>query len=85
MCVATMCCLSYSPSVGKKSKKQFAVYESDIPVTLKSGQGHQTWYEFLNPEQGYNHTKFEGLLLNCLPKSKQSFCHIRKHLSPLRQ
>jgi len=26
-------------------EKRFAVYVPDIPVTLKQGQGHQTWYE----------------------------------------
>ena len=35
---------------GQESQKQFAVYESHIPVTLK-GQGHQTWYD---PNQGKN-------------------------------
>ena len=38
--------------------KQFAVYDSDTPVTLKQGQGHQTWYEFLDPKQGHNKAKF---------------------------
>ena len=30
-------------------------------MTLKyrRGQGNQTWYELLEPEQGYNHAKFE--------------------------
>ena len=43
----------------KNLKKQFAVYDSDTPVTLKQGQGHQTWYELVDPKQGYNHAKFE--------------------------
>ena len=27
--------------------KELAVYDSDTYVTLKQGQGHQTWYELL--------------------------------------
>ena len=34
--------------------KQSAVYDSDIPVTLKEGQGHQTWHELVDPKHGYN-------------------------------
>ena len=37
----------------QESKKQFAVYDSDTPVTLKQGQSHQTQYELVDPEQGY--------------------------------
>ena len=45
---------------GQESKKQqFAVYDSDTPVTLKQDQGHQTWYELEDPKQGYNNAKFE--------------------------
>ena len=51
--VATM----YHLTTVDKNLKQFAVYDSDIPVTLKYGQGHQTWYELL--EQGFTHAKFE--------------------------
>ena len=51
---------------GSNSKKQFAVYDSDIPVTLKQGQGHQFWYELPAAEQGYtyNHAQFERPPLN---------------------
>ena len=48
--------LKYS---GQDFKKQFAVYDSDRPMTLKQGHGHQTWYELVDPKQGYNATKFE--------------------------
>ena len=41
------------------SHKQFAVYDSNIPVTLKQGHGHQTWYELLDPKQGYYCAQFE--------------------------
>ena len=34
------------------------------PVTLKQGQGHQTWYEVVDPRQGYNTAKFERPHLN---------------------
>ena len=44
---------------GQESKKQLAVYDSDTPVSLKQGQGHQTWYALVDPNQGYNHTMFE--------------------------
>ena len=33
--------------------QQFAVCDSDTPVTLKQGQSHQTCYELVDPEQGY--------------------------------
>ena len=35
-------------------KKQLAVYDSDTPVTLKQGQGHQIQYELVDPSQGCN-------------------------------
>ena len=43
MYVRTMQRLHYS---GHDSKKEFAVYDSDKPETLKHGQGHKTWYEW---------------------------------------
>ena len=43
-----MQCLNYS---GQESKKQIVVYDSDTPVTLKQDQGHQTWYELVDPKQ----------------------------------
>ena len=39
--------------------KQFAVYKSDTPVTLKLSQGHQTYNDNVDPKQGCNHAKFE--------------------------
>ena len=39
-------------------KKQFAVDDSDTPMTLKQYQGHQTWYKLVDPKQGYNNVKF---------------------------
>ena len=42
-------------------KAQFAVYISDTPVILKQSQGHQTYNEDADPEQGYNHAEFERL------------------------
>ena len=48
----------------KNQNKQFAVYDSDTPVTLKQGQGHQTWYELEDPKQGHNNAKFEKPCLN---------------------
>ena len=31
---------------------------------LEIGQGHQTWYELLDPEQGYDHANFQRPPLN---------------------
>ena len=44
---------------GQEYFSKIAIYDSDIPVTLPYGQGHQTWYELLGPKQGYNNAKFE--------------------------
>ena len=38
---------------------QFAVYISDIPMTLKQSQGHQTYNDNVDPKQGYNHVMFK--------------------------
>ena len=43
---------------------QFAVYISDIPVTLKQSQGHQSYNDNVDPKQGYNHAKFERFCVN---------------------
>ena len=48
----------------QKSRKQVAVYESDIPMTLKQGQGHKTWYELVDAKHSYNDAKFEKPRLN---------------------
>ena len=60
MCVTTIQHLNYG---GQESKKQFAVYDSDTSLILNQGQGHQTWYELVDPKQGYNNAKFENLCL----------------------
>ena len=49
---------------GQKFTIFFAIYDSDTPVTLKQGQGHQTWFELVDPRQGYNNAKFEKPSLN---------------------
>ena len=33
-------------------------------MTLKHSECHQTWYELVDPMQGYNHSKFEWCCLN---------------------
>ena len=48
----------------QQSKKQFAVNDSDAPVTLKEGQGPQTWHELVDCKQAYNAAKFEKPGLN---------------------
>ena len=60
MYVRNIQCLDYG---GQESKKQFAVYDSDTSLILNQGQGHQTWYELVDPKQGYNNAKFENLCL----------------------
>ena len=40
-------------------KTLFADYGSDTFVTLKQGQSDQTWYKLADPQNSYNHTKFE--------------------------
>ena len=57
MHVATIQCSNCN---GQESKTQFAVYDSDTPVALKQGEGHQTRYELVDTKQDYNHAKFEG-------------------------
>ena len=44
-------------------KTQFADYVFDTPGILK--QGHQSWYELVDPKQGSNHTKFERSCFKC--------------------
>ena len=48
MYLATVHCFNQG---GQGSKKKNAVYDSYIPVTFKYVQGHQTWYELLDPKQ----------------------------------
>ena len=56
-------------------------------MTLKYGQGLQTLYKSLDPEQDYNHAKFErSPFKQCLPKKPTlKFCVKSEnyHLSPL--
>ena len=58
-------CSNHVPlNCGEESKNNFAVYDSDAPVTLKQGHRHQTWYELQDLEQGYNHSKFDRYPVN---------------------
>ena len=52
---------------GEESKRQFAVYDADTPVTLKQGQDHQIWYKLEDPKQGYNNAKFKKNSLEQCP------------------
>ena len=70
MYIATLQQFDYS---GQKSKKQFAVYDSDTPVTLKQGQDHQTQYDLVDPKQGYNNAKSETPRLNSVCKKANYF------------
>ena len=65
---------------------QCAVYDSDIPVTLKLGKGRQTCNKLLDSEQGYTHEKFERPPLNIVPqkaKVKVFLSNQKTHLFPL--
>ena len=53
--------MNYSGQESLKKKFKNAVYDSDIFVILKQGQGQQIWYGLVGPTQGYNHAKFEKL------------------------
>ena len=50
--------------VDNNLKKQFAVNDSDAPVTLKGGQGPQTWHELVDSREDYNNAKFESSHIN---------------------
>ena len=55
-------------------------YESDTPVTLKEGQGHQTCYDLVDPKESYNKVS-KTLLEQCPWKGqRESFWQIRKHV-----
>ena len=43
---------------------KFTVNISDTPVTLIHSQGQQSYNENVDPEQGYNHAKFERVCFN---------------------
>ena len=63
MYVATKqhCNYTSHPPTPQKKEKSFV---SDIPMTLKQGQGHQNWYDYVDPKQRYNHTKVERSRFN---------------------
>ena len=48
----------------KNWKKNHISYEYDTPVTLKQGQGNQTWYKLVDPKECWSNTKFEKPHLN---------------------
>ena len=55
-------------------------------MTLKHGQGNQTWHELVDPKQGYNNAKLERpALKQCLQRSQLvKFCQIiKRQLPPL--
>ena len=45
----------FKPQRTRIQNKQFAVYISDTPVTLRQSQGHQTYNDSVDAKQGYNH------------------------------
>ena len=53
--------LKYGGTDSKRKEKKNAVYNSDTSVTLKQGQGNQTWYEFVDPKEVYDNTSLKNL------------------------
>ena len=45
-------------------QRQFAVYVFDTHSTLKQGHCHKTYNDYVDPEQVYNHEKFERSRFN---------------------
>ena len=43
---------------------QFAVYVSDMLMTLKQNQGHEVYNDNVDTKQSYNHAKFERFCFN---------------------
>ena len=43
--------------------KQFQIYISDKPVTLKQGKGHQSKNDNVDLKQGYNYESLKDLAL----------------------
>ena len=83
MYLATIQCLNYR---GQESKTPISLQFSDIPVTLKQSQGHQTYNEHVDPKHGYNQAEFERICCtgvwekaNVKSFSKEKVCQ----LSPL--
>ena len=54
-------------------------------MTLKQGQGPETWQEAVDSKEGYNHAKVERACLNSVGRKKKSlsFHSISKHISYL--
>ena len=50
---------------------QFAVHISDMPVTLKHSECHQTYNDNADPKQDYNHRKFEKACFNGVQEKQQ--------------
>ena len=44
-----------------------------LTLTLKQGQGHQTWYVLVDAQQGYNHANFEKPRLNSVHEKKNQW------------
>ena len=60
---------------------QFAIQNSDIPVSLKQNQGHKTCNENVHPKQRYNQAKFERFCFNCVrKKANVNFVQIGQYL-----
>ena len=58
-------CSNHAPLnyIGQETKNNLQ-FMSLTYLWLWNSQSHQTWYELLDPEQGYNHAKFEGPPIN---------------------
>ena len=57
-------CKNHTTSKLQWTRKQSAVYDPDTPVTLKQGQGHQSWSELVDSKHGYNNAQYENPCFN---------------------
>ena len=59
-----------------------AVYVSDTPMTLKQDQGHQTWHEIIDCQQGFDNAQFgKPRLTASIKQSTTKFCQIKEHVN----
>ena len=55
----------------------------NTPVTLKQGQGHQTWYELVDPKQGSNNAKLEKSCVNSAHEKANKIIFVKSGNTPI--
>ena len=69
MCIATIQKLNYSRQESKEQSRKYNLQFIFLThVTLKQSQGHQTYNEYVDPEQGYKHAKYERSRFNSVQR-----------------